>query len=171
MVGGHLVTREKWKTLFESVGLVAIVASLVFVGIETRNSTQQAVLNTRALEIAAYQDLMDNIADLNALIVLDPEIAALSYKANRTQEVLTDLEQYRYTRVLFMRFRHGDMAYFQYERGTIDEARLQSALQILSLDSPAVWTFWEGAQHNFVESYRNHINRLIVAAKVEQPPK
>ena len=155
------MAREKWKDLFESVGIVAIVASLVFVGIETRNSTRQAVLNTQALEIAAYQDLMDNIADMNAIIVQDPGLAALMYKATRTTEALTDLEQYRYTRALFMRFRHGDMAYFQYERGAIDEARLRSALHILDLENPNARDFWESVQQNFVESYRNYINRLI----------
>ena len=155
------MAREKWKDLFESVGIVAIVASLVFVGIETRNSTRQAVLNTQALEIAAYQDLMDNIAEMNAIIVQDPELAALMYKATRTTESLTDLEQYRYTRALFMRFRHGDMAFFQYERGAIDEARLRSALQILDLENPNARDFWESVQQNFVESYRNYINRLI----------
>ena len=164
------MAREKWKNLFESVGIVAIVASLVFVGIETRNSTRQAVLNTQALEIAAYQDLMDNIADMNAIIVQDPGLAALMYKATRTTEALTDLEQYRYTRALFMRFRHGDMAYFQYERGAIDEARLRSALQILSLDNPNVRDFWESRQLNFVESYRNYINRLIDEITAEESP-
>ena len=164
------MTREKWKNLFESVGIVAIVASLVFVGIETRNSTRQAVLNTQALEIAAYQDLMDNIAEMNAIIVQDPGLAALMYKATRTTEALTDLEQYRYTRALFMRFRHGDMAYFQYERGAIDEARLRSALQILTLDNPNVRDFWESRQLNFVKSYRNYINRLIDEITAEESP-
>ena len=164
------MAREKWKDLIESVGIVAIVASLVFVGIETRNSTRQAVLNTQALEIAAYQDLMDNIAEMNAIIVQDPELASLMYKATRTTEALTDLEQYRYTRALFMRFRHGDMAYFQYERGVIDEARLRSALQILSLDNPNARDFWESRQQNFVESYRNYINRLIGEITAEESP-
>ncbi len=162
--------REKRKILFESVGIVAIVASRVFVGIETRNSTRQAVLNTQALEIAAYQDLMDNIAEMNAIIVQDPELAALMYKATRTTEALTDLEQYRYTRALFMRFRHGDMAYFQYERGAIDEARLRSALHILDLENPKARDFWESRQQNFVESYRNYIGRLIIEITAEESP-
>ncbi len=164
------MAREKWKDLFESVGIVAVVASLVFVGIETRNSTRQAVLNTQALEIAAYQDLMDNIAEMNAIIVQDPGLAALMYKATRTTESLTDLEQYRYTRALFMRFRHGDMAYFQYERGAINEARLRSALQILDLENPNARDFWESVQQNFVVSYRNHINRLIDEITAEESP-
>ena len=46
----------------EGTGFVAIVASLIFVGLETRHSAMQAELNKRALQIAAYQDLINNKA-------------------------------------------------------------------------------------------------------------
>ncbi|NCF16110.1 MAG: hypothetical protein GWP62_12420 [Gammaproteobacteria bacterium] len=48
--------RENWKNLMEAVGGVAIVASLVFVGMETRNSTIQAELTTRANALIAEKD-------------------------------------------------------------------------------------------------------------------
>ena len=46
---------EQWKDLMEGIGFVAIVASLIFLGVETRNNAIQAELNTRALQIAARQ--------------------------------------------------------------------------------------------------------------------
>jgi hypothetical protein len=52
--------REQWKDLMEGIGFMAIIASLIFLGVETRNNAIQAELNTRALQIAAYQDLIDN---------------------------------------------------------------------------------------------------------------
>ena len=61
------MTRQQWKDGIESVGIVAIIASLIFVGIETRNSTNQAILTTQALEISAYQELMTNIEEMNML--------------------------------------------------------------------------------------------------------
>jgi hypothetical protein len=155
------MTREHLKDLIEATGFIAIIASLVFVGIETRNSTKQAILNTQALEIAAYQELMNNMADMNTLVVQDPEVAALMFKAYRTSEELTDLEQFRFNRACFLRFRHGDMAFFQYQRGAIDEARLRSTLEILNYSNSRVIDFWNQTQHNFVESYRTYINHLI----------
>ena len=62
-----MVKREGWKDLMEGIGIVAIVASLIFVGIETRHSAIQAELNTRALQIAAYRDLIDNIAEITEI--------------------------------------------------------------------------------------------------------
>lgn len=150
-----------WKESVEVAGVLAIVASLVFVGIETRNSTQQAILTNRALEIAAYQELMDNIAEMNRIQLQDAEVAALVYKSRFSTEELTDLESYRMNRVNFLRFRHGDMAYFQYERGAIDDVRLESSLRIIALSEPGVRSFWKKNRGNFVESYRHHIDKLV----------
>ena len=137
------ITREKWKDVLEGIGFAAIVASLIFVGIETRNSTKQAVLTTRALEISAYQDLIDSIAEMNVLTLQDPEISAFMFKIFNTSEQLTDLEKFRFDRVAFLRIRHGDMAFFHYQRGAIDEARLRSVLKIMRLGNPRMREFWE----------------------------
>ncbi len=155
------MTREQWKDWLEGIGFLAIVASLIFVGIETRNSTQQARLTTQAIQISSYQELMDNIAELNASVVQDAEVAAFLFKAYATSEELTDLEKFRLSRNLFQRFRHGDIAYFQYERGVIDEARLRSALNVLMLGHPRVQAFWGDARDSFVESYQGYVDQLI----------
>ena len=161
------MTREQFKDWLEGIGFAAIIASLVFVGIETRNSTQQAILTTQTLEITAYQDLMDNISDLNTVAEENPEMAALLLKAFATTDQLSELEQFRIDRNLFRRFRHGDMAYFQFERGIIDETRLRSTLQVLRLSNPRVREFWERSQLYFVGSYRNYVNQLMKESPVE----
>ena len=155
------MTREKWKDLLEGIGFAAIVASLIFVGIETKNSTKQAALTTQAIEISAYQDLIGNINEMNVLALQDPEVAAFMLKVFNTSDELTDLEKFRFNRTAFHRFRHGDMAFFHYQRGVIDEDRLRSVLKVLRLENPRVREFWEHAQNIFIPSYRDHINSLL----------
>ena len=155
------MTREQRKDWLEGIGFVAIIASLVFVGFETRNSTKQAALTAQAMEISSYQELMDNIAELNMLAVQDAEVAIFLHKALSTSEELSEVEQYRLDRNLFTRFRHGDMAYFQYDRGAISEAQLRSVLSVLLLDNPKALEFWEKSQSYFVGSYRDYIDQLI----------
>jgi hypothetical protein len=157
----HAMTREKWKDLLEGIGFLAIIASLIFVGIETRNSTKQALLTTQALEISAYQDLIDNILEMNMLTIQDHDVSDLMFKAWRTSEPLTEMEEFRLGRAAFQRFRHGDMAFFQYQRGAIDEDRLRSVLKILNLSNQRMKAFWEGNQQNFIPAYQDYINRLI----------
>ena len=153
--------REHWKDLLEIIGGVAIVASLIFVGLETRNSALQAELNTRAIEITAYQDLIENISEMNILTVENEYVANLMYKAFNTSESLSEVEQFRLSRAFFLRFRHGDMAYFQYERGAIDESRLRAVLMPLSLGDDRVQVFWRENRQNFTPAYRVYLNELI----------
>jgi hypothetical protein len=161
------MTRENIKDWLEGIGYAAIIASLMFVGIETRNSTKQAALTTQALEIAAYQELMDNIAEMNMLAVQDAEVSAFLYKAFQTTDELTEEEEFRVGRRIYLNLRHGDMAYFLYERGAIDENRLQSSLKVVNLGNARIQAFWEKNQGNFVESYRNYINTMIAEQRAE----
>ena len=110
------MTRQRWKDTLESVGIISIVASLIFVGIETRNSTQQAVLTTQALEITAYQELNTNIEEMNILTMHSD--AAASTMAKVWMEP-GDIESFRERRAIFLLLRHGDMAFYMYERGAI----------------------------------------------------
>ena len=76
---------------------MAIIGSLIFVAIESRNSTKQAALTTQALEITAYQELMTNIEDLNVLgMHNDPAASVLARIWNEPD----DLEKFRETRIL-----------------------------------------------------------------------
>lgn len=137
---------------------MAIIGSLIFVAIESRNSTKQAALTTQALEITAYQELMTNIEDLNVLgMHNDPAASVLARIWNEPD----DLEKFRETRVLFLLFRHGDMAYFMYEQGAISEERVRSALGPLPLNSRTGKDFWDQNKNAFTDEYREYIDDLI----------
>jgi len=153
------MTRRNRKDLLEAIGFVALIASLVFVGIETRNSSRQAELNTQALEIAAYQELMSNIDDLNMLMVQSP--ATIDVMEGVWLDDFTNQEEFRRNRLLYILFRHGDLAYFMYERGAIDEERLLSALRPVPFYSEIGREFWARRKNNFSAGYQAYIDRLI----------
>ena len=152
--------RKKWKYIVEAIGFTAVIASLVFVGIETRNSAKQSELTTQALEISAYQALMSNIDDLNMLLVENPSMAPVMGKIWADGDA-GDIEEFRANRVMYMLFRHGDLAYFMYERGAIDEARLESALGPVPVWSKTGREFWDQRKDAFSKNYRNYIDELI----------
>ena len=150
--------RQQWKDIFEGIGFLAIIGSLIFVGIESRNSTRQAALTTQALEITAYQELMTNIEELNTLAIQNEHAA--SVLANVWDET-ENLKTFGERRALFLLFRHGDMAYFMYERGAISEDRLRSALRPIPLYSQLSKTFWDQYKNSFTKEYQNYIDNMI----------
>ena len=60
-----------------------------------------------------------------------------------------------------MQFRHGDMAYFMYERGVIDEDRLRSTLRPLPLAGETGIEFWNRNKFVFVERYQQYVDPYI----------
>jgi hypothetical protein len=157
------VTRKQVKDWLEGVGFLAVIASLIFVGIETRNGVIQAELNTEAIEMAAYQELIQSINDMNALALQVPELRELSLRLEdgETGFDASELEIASYW--LWMRIRHGDMAFFQYQRGAINESRLRSTLAPLIglLSSPYGREQWQRRQKNFVPEFQDYVNRLL----------
>jgi hypothetical protein len=161
------MSRDQVKDYLEGIGLVAVIASLVFVGIETRNGAIQAELNTEALEMAAYQELIQSIADMNALTLQEPKLrnVSLRLEENETEFTVDELEIASYW--LWMRIRHGDMAFFQYQRGAIDESRLRSALapMVAILTTTYGRQEWQWRQKNFVPEFQDYVNRELERAQ------
>jgi len=143
----------------EIISALVVVISLVFVGLEIRNSTEQTEQNTRTLQVSAYQDLISRIVDLNMIsieesVTIETLVAIDSPSATETQ---------RLNSFLWILFRHGDMAYFQFENGSISEERMLSAMNplLLRLDNPKILSRWNAVKEAFVPAYSNYIDTRI----------
>ena len=80
---------QVWALAAEIIGGIAVVVSLAVVAFELNQSNAQAELNTNALEISAYQSLINSIIDQNTLIASDPQLAAIRMKTSTNPEDLT----------------------------------------------------------------------------------
>ncbi len=153
---------QKWALIGEISGAIAVVVSLGFVGYQLQQSNEQAAVSTRALERAAYQQLIEGISELNLATIQSPELRDAREKLSSGAELTTD-EASVLNAFLYLAYRNGDLAYLQYQQGIIDEQRLLSGLGLLInyLHIPLVQAHWEAAQEGFVDSYRDYINQLI----------
>jgi len=146
------------KTGFgQTIGVLAnigVIAGIVFLGIEISQ-------NTTSLEVGAYQDLIAQISEMSQLGIENPRIWML---ANGTTFSELEPEDRQIAESLIvMIFRHGDMAFLQYERGIISEERLESAIGVLAVNL-CVRNFqdvWSTYRANFVEAYRDYIDSRI----------
>jgi len=149
----------KLSTVIEVLSAIAVVISLVFVGLEIRNSSEQVEQNTQMMQIGAYQDLIGRIVEMNSIGIEDETtIESLVGMENPEPKDVAKLNGY-----LWILFRHGDMAYFQYEKGAINKDRLQSANAPLlgRLKYPTVVARWGQIEHAFVPSYRKYVAQQI----------
>ena len=154
---------QKWALLAEILGAFAVVLSLVFVGYQIKQGNEETALNTQALELNAYQQLIERIADFNLSTLEYPELRVVRAKVE-VGETLSQDEEDIFNAFLYLAYRNGDLAYLQYQRGIIDEERLRSGMGLLIpfLEYPQVQQHWQRAKRGFVQSYVAYIDSLIV---------
>ena len=133
-----------WASLAEIIGAGAIVVSLIFVGLEIRNSARQTELNTQAIQLSAYQVLVGQINDMSLLNIDHPELVA---SFSLPYDEMEPSQQQQQLASMVMRARHADLAYYQYSLGMLDDERLRSVMGPLT----TVWCsepftrIWRGA--------------------------
>ena len=92
----------------------------------------------------------------------DNEIAGI-FVSNASSSEFSEVALNRYISFARVVIRHGDMAYYQYQLGLIDEARLLSALGPLRgyLSSEGGKLAWENMRSNLIPEYTEYIDNLM----------
>lgn len=157
--------KENIKALVEIAASLAVVVSLIFVGLGVRETARQTALNTQSVQITAYQNLIFQISEFNKLL-LDTENAELYNKMRApgaSWDSFTEIEQRKIYSILFLVTRHSDLAFYQYEKGLLSYERFRSVIGPLSglFDIPLVQERWNVISHYFTTDFRNHIDSLI----------
>ena len=156
---GDSKMHAKSSDVLEIITAIAVVISLIFVGFEIRNSSEQMELNTQATRISVYQDLIGRIVELNKLTIEN----TWHFDSIVNKPSLTDKDVSKVNAYIWILFRHGDMAYFQYENGAISKERLRSSLMPLidRLKIPYIQNRWTKSKTVFVHSYQTFIDNEI----------
>jgi hypothetical protein len=143
---------------------MAVALTLGLVALELRAGTEQAALNTRAVEVAAYQDLIAQISEINRINVENPDMNELRSRALRGDS-LSDAEKLRMNAYWYLVFRHGDMAFYQFQRGVLSGPRLLAVLGPLrqQLHNPTFPETWEQRRESFAPEYVSFVDSLFEA--------
>ena len=103
----------------ETIGVVGVVASLLFVGLEIRQNTAVARGQTRQELEAMNQAWI-------TLVTADPVYSDLWYRAWVTGQDVAPEEQYRASMMMTQFMRRLENIYFQYQEGLVDDTALRS---------------------------------------------
>ncbi len=149
------------KVVRETLGFLGVIVSLVFVGLEVRQ-------NSLSVQAATYQELISKIASLNLMEIENPDFGEFARAALLTPGPLDEADIDRMTPYLWLLFRHGDLAFSQYERGLLNEERLRSAMMPLSARLAAPWVQERWAvlhRQAFVPSYQSFVDSIIAGSQ------
>ena len=119
---------QKWALVAEIVGGAAVILSLIFVGLEISQTNEETALNTRAIEVGAYQDLINQMNSMNMQLFVNPELAELYRQLINNEIPVDETDTTQIRSFISYSSRHSDMAFLQFENSLITEDQLFSVM-------------------------------------------
>ena len=139
--------------LFEIIGILAVVVSLVFVTIELRN-------NTNAIYSQTNQGLVELNSDLNIARMENSELADLWVRGGTDPETLTEVEQYRYRMMKGSVFNIWEQAFYSYTNGTLTD-ELWRGWNSQDICIKGTHYVWGQINEEFGIAFTAHVNEMI----------
>lgn len=147
----------KWSAIAEVTSSVAIVATLIYLAIQTQQNAGAILANSRnaliASEIAINQQVVDN-----------PSIRLVRLGTNPTNEELVRLETW-----LISVVRTREHQWLQYQDGLLDEDFWQAYVNALPviLSYPKERAWWDYVKHDYFDhDFVEEVDRLLADSTV-----
>lgn len=148
--------KENVRLGVEIVGIAAIVASLIFVGLQMRQTHEIALVTLTQMRSDASRELA--VAQIGSEPLL-----AIEAKINAGEE-LTPYETMTRSLQPFIFFNQFENSHFLYVKGYITEEQWQSdlvAIKYFTATQPTYTQYWETQKHIFRASYVDEIDRSL----------
>jgi len=152
------ITLEQVYYIGEIIGLVAVIGSLIFVGLQVRQ-------NAQAVRVNMANSISTEWVNLQAAFATDGELSGIVFKGMQDLNDVTSEEKFR-----FYVWQHASLlalsdAYFQYRQGALSPDSwfgLRSYFTNLS-DMPGFRTYWDERREIFPESFRSYFEKEMLA--------
>ena len=149
------MTWDAWAAIGQLVGAIAVVASLIFLGIQIRQSV-------KASKATAFQGLVTSIIDVNMKHIDNPELLTIIDRAGKG-EPLAPKEHRLYVTLVLSAARLAQSAHYQCELGLLDQSKLESIVYNLvrHLKSDTGQAVWAELASRSDPAFRVYINSLL----------
>lgn len=144
-----------YASLAEIISALAVVASLIFVGIQIRQ-------NTRATQASMRQSIADN--DIDYLITfLDNSILAHANAKSIAGDSLSPVEWEQLVAQQHVNFRVFENAHYQYQNGLLDDEvwqRYRVIIELLLTSDSAARELWSSRNYTFTPAFQEEIESI-----------
>jgi len=150
------MTLEELAYISQIVGVFAVFASLIFVGVQVRQNSEQIKANTRSIKASAAFEGTHSWASTNEMVVSDWSddvlLTAIStYDPGKTWNDFSEVDRARNTLLQRALFQKLEGLYFLHKYGNLDkaiwDARLSWAAGAVKLPFYRQWWAFEKTQN------------------------
>lgn len=146
---------QKWALTSEIVAAVAVVISLIYVGVGVRQ-------NTAAIQVANHQAIV--AMDMNKNNWLrDPAFAAIHLNATLGMDKLSPIEVVQYMTFVADTVNAWEFAFITYNKGAIADTIWSGweGYYLSQLETEAFHTFWENQGESFSPDFERYVTSVL----------
>jgi hypothetical protein len=150
------MTLENIYYIGQTVAVVAIFGSVVFVGFQIRE-------NSAAVRSATAQAVHDNYGAWCMALGADPEALGASIKGFSDYEGLTPIEKAHFVCTYMAFLSHSQNAFYQWKEGHLSQDMWNAweALMMNLVNTPGGGAFWRERCYVFGERFQTHVNEIM----------
>ena len=146
------------QAITESLGLIAVIASLIFVGLQIKQNSEE-------VRSSSYHGVTDSFNSWNLTLAENSELANIWLKGQSSFEELTTDERVKFEFLLRAAFRVWDTIYYQSRHGTGDmtlwDCESKNVEVLLSSKGGRAW--WRDHPYGFSLRFSEYVENNILA--------
>lgn len=152
---------QKWALIAEVIAAVAVVVSLVFVGMQIRHSAEETRQNAEATRAATVLQLKQSWVSLNAMLAANLELQRIwALQEEKGFQILSREERGVAEAHIRGIIHIWSNSYYQYRIGTLELDQWYPVLRDIDgmVEEDFFWYIWDGWEHIFDDEFRELIN-------------
>ena len=146
-----------WASIAEITAAVAVILSLVYVGIELRH-------NTQALQHESYQNVLDRMSEEQSILATNEDLLEIAMKAEVAPDELSAFEWRRFKHLVLPSFGTWEYIYLANQDGAVSELQWR-AFQPYFLElicSPGYFKIWDEMQYAFAAEFIDYMSTSAI---------
>jgi len=154
------------QAISETLGLIVVVGSLVFVGFEVR----QSVKATRA---ATMNNIMGSWGEVYRGFSETENVAEIIWRGVQDHAALSEVEQWRYSLQIAGLFHNFHNAHYQWKIGAYDDGAWSAQAEFLTnlLSLPGVRDVWEKRKRMLSRDFQVYVDTQILTKEADSDYK
>ena len=140
----------------EVVGVLGLIASLIFVGFQMKQTA-------KAIHVSSNHAIQEAFKDFGMRVVESEDLASIQLRGLSEPGALSGLEAYRFAVMMQSLIQFYANAYYQHSVGALDRTTWQSIDAQLGngLKSPGAQAYWKRSGSNYPEDFENYLNNHV----------
>ena len=154
------MTLQELANLGEFLGGLAVVASLLYLGLQIRQGNRQVEQNTRSLQASTHQAIIGDLNRFRSMLIQGDALGRIYLQGLEDPSRLTPEEQFRFRGLMQTLFANLELQHKSRESGLFALDSQDATVLGVAL-APGARAWWAQARYLYDSDFQRYVDELI----------